>query len=57
MESLEERQERNVDRNQAIFSIDYATWKALVRAFDIKSSLIPHREPEATDVAGKGWYS
>ncbi|KAF2715539.1 Nse4-domain-containing protein [Pleomassaria siparia CBS 279.74] len=55
--SLEEHREQQVQKHQAIFSLDYRTWRNLIQAFDIKEPLIPHRiEEEATVTAG-GWYS
>lgn len=56
-QSLDERREQQVEKRQAIFSIDYATWQALIEAFDIKTPLIPHREAEEVNVTSGGWYS
>ncbi|KAK2748900.1 nuclear protein [Myotisia sp. PD_48] len=39
-----EARARGVQRHQAVFSLDFDTWKQLVNAFDIKESVIPHRE-------------
>ncbi|KAF2875218.1 Nse4 C-terminal-domain-containing protein [Massariosphaeria phaeospora] len=55
--SVQERREQQVQKHQAVFSLDWPTWKKLIEAFDIKTSLIPHREPEVTAVAAGGWYS
>ncbi|KAK1837074.1 Nse4 C-terminal-domain-containing protein [Podospora conica] len=45
-------------RHQAIMSIDYATWRDVIDAFDIKEPIIPHRkEEENTGPGAKGWYS
>ncbi|KAJ4298280.1 hypothetical protein N0V90_006180 [Kalmusia sp. IMI 367209] len=51
-----QQREQNVEKRQAIFSIDYATWQALIEAFDIKQPLIPHRVSEETNVTAGGWY-
>ncbi|KAF1964195.1 Nse4-domain-containing protein [Bimuria novae-zelandiae CBS 107.79] len=50
-----ERREQNVEKRQAIFSIDYATWNMLKEAFDITTPLIPHRDLEATTVSTGSW--
>ncbi|KAF2763514.1 Nse4-domain-containing protein [Pseudovirgaria hyperparasitica] len=42
--SEEERAKGQRSKRQAIISIDYATWKQLITALDIKKPLIPHRE-------------
>lgn len=45
-------------RHQAIMSIDFATWRDLIDAFEIKTPMIPHREEEDnTGPGAKGWYS
>ncbi|OAF99449.1 Nse4-domain-containing protein [Paraphaeosphaeria sporulosa] len=57
--TADQRREQNVEvqRRQAVFSIDYATWRTLIEAFDIKEPLIPHRAPEQTNIGASGWYS
>ncbi|KAF2270188.1 hypothetical protein CC78DRAFT_194720 [Lojkania enalia] len=55
--SLQEQRQQNVQKHQAIFSIDYQIWKTLIEAFDIREPLIPHRMPEETNVSANGWYS
>jgi hypothetical protein len=54
---ISEQRENNVQKNQAVLSIDYQTWQMFINAFDIKESLIPHREEEETDVGPGGWYA
>ncbi|KAF2465696.1 Nse4-domain-containing protein [Lindgomyces ingoldianus] len=54
--SLQEQRERNVQKHQAVFSIDWPTWKKLIEAFDIKEPLIPHRVAEETNVSAGAWY-
>jgi|TARA_R110002003_G_scaffold149_5_gene13527 hypothetical protein len=54
---IAEQRENNVQKNQAVLSIDYHTWQMFINAFDIKEPLIPHREEEETDVAPGGWYA
>jgi hypothetical protein len=46
-----------VQKRQAVFSLDHATWETLIKAFDIKEPLIPHRAPEETNIGAGGWYS
>jgi hypothetical protein len=54
--SVQQHREQNVMKHQAVFSLDWPTWKKLIRAFDIKNPLIPHRESEEATVSAKGWY-
>lgn len=54
---ISEQRENNVQKNQAVLSIDYPTWQLFIEAFDIKEPLIPHREPEELNVAPGGWYA
>jgi len=44
-------------RHQAVFSLDYDTWKGLVKDFKITESLIPDRGDDAgPQVGATGWY-
>jgi hypothetical protein len=54
---IAEQRENNVQKNQAVLSIDYATWKMFINAFDIQEPLIPHRELEDGNIAAGGWYA
>lgn len=55
--NVEERRDKQSSRHQAIFSLNFETWRKLVRAFDIKEPLIPHRDEEhVTQVGNSGWY-
>ena len=58
-ESMQEAREKRQARNQAVFGLDFHTWRALVDAFEIVEPLIPHREAEAgaTQVGSRGWYA
>ena len=38
--------EQNKQKHQAVFHLDYETWEDLISSFDIKESIIPHREPD-----------
>ncbi|KAJ4355771.1 uncharacterized protein N0V89_003791 [Didymosphaeria variabile] len=53
--TIVEQREQKVEKRQAIFSIDYATWQTLIEAFDIKEPLIPNRASEETSVGAGGW--
>ncbi|ORY05159.1 Nse4 C-terminal-domain-containing protein [Clohesyomyces aquaticus] len=55
--TLQEQREMNLQKHQAVFTMDWPTWKKLIEAFDIKTPLIPHRKPEETTVAAGAWYS
>jgi hypothetical protein len=52
-----EQRENNVQKNQAVLSIDYTTWKMFIEAFDIQEPLIPHRELEEANIGAGGWYT
>ncbi|PNS15245.1 Non-structural maintenance of chromosome element 4 [Sphaceloma murrayae] len=48
---------RESTKHQAVFAIDMPTWKSLIKAYDIKESLIAHREEgDAHQVGATGWY-
>lgn len=53
---IAEQRENNVQKHQAVLSIDYNTWQMFIQAFDISEPLIPHREQEE-DIAPGGWYA
>ncbi|KAF2126270.1 Nse4-domain-containing protein [Dothidotthia symphoricarpi CBS 119687] len=53
---VSEQREKNVQKNQAVFSINYANWQMFIDAFDIKEPLIPHRENEDVNAGPSGWY-
>jgi non-structural maintenance of chromosomes element 4 len=55
--ALSEQREQNVQKNQAVFSIDYPTWQMFIDAFDIRESIIDHREQEELNVTAGGWYA
>lgn len=55
---IEEERQTGAARHQAIFSIDYETWKKLIYAYDITESMIPHRNDEQTGQPNAhGWYA
>ncbi|KAH7408744.1 Nse4 C-terminal-domain-containing protein [Phaeosphaeria sp. MPI-PUGE-AT-0046c] len=54
---IAQQRENNIQKHQAVLSIDYATWKMFIEAFDIREPLIPHRETEEMNVAPGGWYA
>ncbi|KAK7900194.1 hypothetical protein LTR67_003940 [Exophiala xenobiotica] len=45
--SVAERQETK--RNQAVFTLDFDVWEDIIKVFDIKKSIIPHRREETYD--------
>ncbi|KAK4541370.1 hypothetical protein LTR36_008128 [Oleoguttula mirabilis] len=56
--SLEEQRDAKTRKHQAVLAIDYATWEELVKAFDIREPMIPHRDDEQpTQVGERGWYA
>ncbi|KAF2836753.1 Nse4-domain-containing protein [Patellaria atrata CBS 101060] len=56
--SMEEQREKQISRHQAVFSLDWPTWRKLVQAYDIQEPMIPHRNDEqGTQVTARGWYA
>ncbi|KAI9832160.1 MAG: hypothetical protein M1819_004511 [Sarea resinae] len=52
-----EIREQGVQKHQAVFSIDYATWEDIIEALNIRESVIPDRKSEdAAPVSATGWY-
>ncbi|KAK5662883.1 hypothetical protein OQA88_6294 [Cercophora sp. LCS_1] len=57
-ETFQQTQSRGSTRHQAIMSIDMDTWRDLIKTFDIREPMIPHREEEQTGGPGaRGWYN
>ena len=54
--TLAEREAQHASKYQAVFSLDWSTWKGLVEVFGIKEPLIPHRQYEESIVQPRGWY-
>ncbi|KAL5119286.1 hypothetical protein ACEQ8H_002773 [Pleosporales sp. CAS-2024a] len=54
---ISETRESNIQKHQAVLSIDYTTWQMFIQAYDIKEPLIPHRENEEANIAPGGWYA
>jgi non-structural maintenance of chromosomes element 4 len=57
--TLEQRQE--APKNQAVFTLDFDMWEAIIESHGIQKSLIPHRREEEYDDGtnpdeGGGWY-
>ncbi|KAK4102166.1 hypothetical protein N658DRAFT_423994 [Parathielavia hyrcaniae] len=56
--SAEPSRSKAAMRHQAIMSIDMATWRDIIDAFDIRQPMIPHRQEEMQQGPGaRGWYS
>ncbi|KAL9607088.1 MAG: hypothetical protein Q9204_009372 [Flavoplaca sp. TL-2023a] len=54
----DEQQATGTQKHQAVFHLDYDTWEDLIDAFDIKDSIIPHRQSEdEPQVTASGWYT
>jgi len=44
-------------RHQAVFSLDFPTWQALVESFNITEPVIPDRkDDQGPKVGATGWY-
>jgi hypothetical protein len=50
-----EAQKKQIQKHQAVFSLDFDTWKELIDVFNITESIIPHRE-EQEEETGRGWH-
>lgn len=47
-----------VKKHQAVFHLDFDTWEGLIEAFDIRQSIIPHRQPDPmAQASASGWYA
>ncbi|GIZ45248.1 hypothetical protein CKM354_000842600 [Cercospora kikuchii] len=56
--TVEQQRIDKTTKNQSVFSLDYATWEKLIKAFDITEPMISHRsEDQPTQVTGNGWYA
>jgi hypothetical protein len=45
-------------KHQAVIALDMASWEELIELYDIRESMIQHREEEQhTSVGAKGWYA
>jgi hypothetical protein len=45
-------------KHQAVIALDMAAWEELIDLYDIKESMIKHRdEEEHSSVGAKGWYA
>ncbi|KAJ6107825.1 hypothetical protein N7523_009148 [Penicillium sp. IBT 18751x] len=51
-----EAQRKKIQKHQAVFSLDFETWRELIDVFEIEDSIIPHRE-EQEEETGRGWHS
>ena len=55
--SPQQIQDENNSKHQAVFHLDYETWEEIIDVFDIKESIIPHRQSdEVAQVSASGWY-
>ncbi|KAI4218391.1 MAG: hypothetical protein L6R40_008778, partial [Gallowayella cf. fulva] len=53
-----DEQATGTQKHQAVFHLDFDTWEDLIDAFDIKQSIIPHRQSEEdAQVNAAGWYT
>ncbi|PWY90889.1 putative nuclear protein Qri2/Nse4 [Aspergillus heteromorphus CBS 117.55] len=46
-----EAQKKGIQKHQAIFTLDFETWRDLTKVYDIKESIIPHREEDTFKMA------
>ncbi|KAL8943410.1 MAG: hypothetical protein Q9211_000999 [Gyalolechia sp. 1 TL-2023] len=53
-----DEQAAGAQKHQAVFHLDFEIWEDLIEAFNIKQSIIPHRESEEQPpVNSAGWYT
>lgn len=51
-----EAQKRGIHKHQAVFSLDFETWQAIIDLYDRKDCIIPHRQEEQHETR-RGWYN
>lgn len=53
-----EAQRKGIQKHQAVFSLDFDTWRDIIETFNITESIIPHREEEEQlqNSRPRGWY-
>ena len=49
-----EAQKKGIQKHQAVFSLDFDTWQAIIDLYDRKDCIIPHRQEEQQ--TRRGWY-
>lgn len=49
-----EAQKKGIQKHQAVFSLDFDTWNAIIDLYDRKDCIIPHRQEEQQ--TRRGWY-
>ncbi|KAK4692249.1 non-structural maintenance of chromosomes element 4, partial [Lecanoromycetidae sp. Uapishka_2] len=50
-------QDDNISKQQAVFHLDFDTWEDIIDAYNIKGSIIPHRQAnEEANIGASGWY-
>ena len=55
--SRQQIHDESITKHQAVFHLDHKTWLDIIEAFDIKESIIPHRQSdEVTQLSASGWY-
>ncbi|KAI4945448.1 hypothetical protein J4E86_009335 [Alternaria arbusti] len=54
---VSEHRERDVQKHQAVFSLDFPSWRMSIEAYDITTPLIPQRQVEEATVGANGWYN
>ena len=48
----------NLQKRQAVFHLDFEIWEDIIETFEIKASIIPHRQPDpGAQVSANGWYA
>lgn len=52
-----EARRKGIQKHQAVFSLDFDTWRDLIEIYGIKESIIPHREEQPQINRAQGWYS
>jgi hypothetical protein len=57
VKTVQQQHEQGAQRHQAIFSIDMEDYQNLIRAYNVRTPLIPHRnDEEGTPVNAGAWY-
>ncbi|KAH6878067.1 Nse4 C-terminal-domain-containing protein [Alternaria rosae] len=54
---VSEHRDKDVQKHQAVFSLDFPSWRMFIDAYDITTPLIPQRQVEEAAVGANGWYN
>ena len=53
---IKDKKDKDGMKYQAVFNVDFDSWHEIVKDFDIKESIIPHRQESTHGLGSKTWY-